>query len=101
MLYKSFDATRGVTPGSVAIIPSEEGKKITVYGLVLVATADTAITIRDGSTDLSGPMRFTVGAPVVLPNNGTYPWLPDADGDLNFYLSALGHVAGWVIYLQQ
>jgi len=55
------------TTGDNTIIAAVAGKLIEVFGLVLVVTTTAvALTIKDGTNVLSGPMTVLAGTPLVL-----------------------------------
>lgn len=57
-----------VSGGSTAIVAAQAGRRVRVFGYVLVATAAGTIQFQDGAaTVLTGPMAVALGIPLVAP----------------------------------
>lgn len=75
---------------------------ILVYALVFQCSIATTLTLRAGSTALTGPMVFTTGGGFQLPLNsiGAY-FVVESGADFNANLTGLtGSCAGFVLYEQ-
>jgi len=88
------------TSGDTTLVAGVAGKTIKAYRLVLVFGGTTAITIKDGSTALTGAMPFNAGGSLVL-DVGSSPWWTTSSGNgLVLNSSAAVSVAGFLQYVQ-
>jgi hypothetical protein len=77
LLEVKIDTT---TTADVTLAASNANQSIRLYQLVVIPSANTNITFKDGSTALSGAMTLAAGVPLVLPDTGT-PWASSAAGN--------------------
>lgn len=77
LLEVKIDTT---TTGDVTLAASNVNQSNRLYQLVLIASATTAVTIKDGSTALTGAMSMSAGVPLVLPETGS-PWASSQAGN--------------------
>jgi hypothetical protein len=90
------------TTGDNTIVAASAGKLITVIALLLVSTAPTNITVKDGSNLLSGAMPLAAGVPLVLPVDPTVDWYSTTAAANNLILNQSGavQVSGTVWFIQ-
>lgn len=88
---------------SGTIIAGVAGKITTIISMILVNNiGTTTITIKDGSTALTGAMLLAAGVPFILPPDPTVDWFQSAvaGNDIVLTLGASTQVSGSVWYVQ-
>lgn len=90
------------TTGDNTIVAAVAAKEITVVGLLLVSTAPTNITVKDGANLLSGAMPLAAGIPLVLPVDPTVDWYQTTAAANALILNQSGavQISGTVWYIQ-
>ncbi len=91
------------TTGDNVIVAAVAGKLITVVSLLLVSTAPTNITVKDGAANLlSGAMPLAAGVPLVLPVDPTLDWYSTTAAANALILNQSGavQISGTVWYVQ-
>lgn len=91
-----------ISNGNIVIPGNQETPVIQVVGIFFQAGISTTVTIKAGTTALTGPMSFSAGGGLNLPNNGQFPYFEVGGGnDFIISLSGLtGQIAGSVMYYQ-
>lgn len=79
------------------------GKRIVVYGYVMVSADTTTVTFKSGTTGITGAMSMVVGVPVVAPQTISegvrQPWLVCATNEaLNLTNGSSKQVSGHLVY---
>ena len=91
------------TSTTIEAIAAVEGQKILVWGLFLVCPT-ASMTIKSGSTALTGPLGLITGTPINMPvmpagQYGSYPYFETAVGEaLNLAMSPGVQVSGLIYY---
>jgi hypothetical protein len=97
-LLLSAVISRATSGDGTAVIAALAGKKTRVYGLFFAAASSVVVTLKRGSTALTGPM--TLGA-LALDLQGR-PWFTTAVAeDLFVNLGAAIQVSGTIYYTQE
>lgn len=74
---------------------------IQVLAIYFQCNITTTVTIKAGTTSLTGAMSFTGGGGLNLPNNGNVYYEVDSGGNFIIHLSGItGQVGGQVMYYQ-
>jgi fumarate hydratase class II len=83
---------------STDVINGLTDKVISLFSGFLVAASTVTLTIKDGSTALTGAMTLIAGVPFTLGSQASgYPYLTTTAGNaLNFTLSSGVQVSGWI-----
>lgn len=85
--------------GANTIVAADATKSISVRRLVFVVGGEVTVTIKSGSTALTGPMQYTNGGGLVLDFDEDHPWFVANAGEaLVFDLSAAVQVSGRIWY---
>jgi hypothetical protein len=89
--------------GSLAAVAAQSGKVIRVWGLVLTLASATTLTVKSGTTALSGPMSvsgMTLDPPRGRPSDDcAFPWWETAAGEaLNLVLGGAVQMSGTLLY---
>jgi len=86
------------TAADQTVIAAVSGKQIKVYALNLVAAGATTVTVKDGSTALTGAMTLATGVPITY-EAGPFPWFVTSQGNaLVINDSGAVQVSGNVLY---
>lgn len=87
--------------GTSVVITGVAGKRIQVYGLFFQCSILTNVTVKSGTTALTGPMSFLAGGGLNL-NPFSDVYFEVAEGEnFVFQLAGLtGQVGGMVTYVQ-
>lgn len=80
--------------GSKVILYGVSGQVIQVLGMEFRCNIITPLIIRSGTTDMTGPMYFPVGAGLSLPFNGQVHLQTNVNDDLVFHFSGFGILTG-------
>lgn len=88
--------------GNKVVIPGIEGQSILVVGLYFQCGVATTITVKSGTTEITGPMTFATGGGLQLPFTTVlaYYYCPPGE-DLIFGCTGLtGSAGGQIWYFQ-
>jgi len=86
--------------GTTAIVSATTAQTSRLYRLLLVAAAPVNVTIKDGSTALTGAIALAAGVPFILPLDGE-PWFTtSANSALNLTTDGNVQVSGRVYYVK-
>jgi hypothetical protein len=99
----TYLAINAVTIGNNIAIPGDPTKPtIDIVELVFQCGTATSVTLKSGSTALTGPMTFPTGGGLQLPNNGQGPHMSCTEGD-DFIINisgVTGSCGGFVLFNQ-
>jgi hypothetical protein len=86
--------------GATTVIPGIALQTIRVFQLFLVNSTATNLTLKDGSTELAGPLTMTANGSIVLDFNGE-PWFQTSAGN-GFVINQSGtaQISGRIYYQQ-
>lgn len=88
--------------GNHVVVAGDANKPtIQVMGYIFQCNVATTLTIKGGTTALTGSMAFTGGGGLNVPVNGLVPFTVDNGDDLIFNLAGLTGQVGGVIWYNQ
>ena len=89
----------GATATILTITNTQTLGTINVYRLVLVAAGAAVVTVKDGSTAVTGAMTMAAGVPLVLLTSRDIPlWQLTQGNNLVISQSGTVQVSGWISY---
>lgn len=86
--------------GDTTVVTGVASKSVRVYRLVLVFGGTTTITLKDGTTALTGAMTFNAGGSLSLDVGSVPWWVTTAGNGFVINSSAAVSVAGFIQYVQ-
>lgn len=97
--FSSISLSTGT--GTIVAAQTQAGvpKFINIWGIVLVVTGATNLTLNDGTTALTGAMPMTANGSIFCAPQRITPWLMASPGNtFNLTSSASTQISGWVIW---
>lgn len=99
-LEPKFAPISAPNSGVNEILAAVANRKLRVLSLYLVCANTVSVTLKSGTTGVSGLMSFAANSGIVLPFNNV-GWFEAADGEaLNIDLSGAVVVAGSITYVE-